>query len=171
MKRAGKAVMWLLGGLGAAIVLVLGVGALLPQDHVASVERRVAGAPEEVWRVITDVERMPEWRPEVDRVERLAGRGALPVWRESGAGGALTMEVTELDPPRRMVTRIADEGLPFGGTWSYELEPAGTGTRLRLTENGQVYNPLFRFVSRFLIGHERTMNAYLDALEGRMGGG
>ena len=35
------------------------------------------------------------------------------------------------------------------------------GLRERITENGEVYNPLFRFVSRFVMGHTRTIDTYL----------
>jgi hypothetical protein len=80
----------------------------------------------------------------------------------------MTLEVTELDPPRRMVTRIADEGLPFGGTWTYELELAAGWTCVTLTEDGEIYNPFFRFVARFILGYDATMRTYLDGLEARM---
>jgi hypothetical protein len=56
---------------------------------------------------------------------------------------------------------IADSTLPFGGKWTYELTPSGTGTMLRITEDGEVYNPVFRFVSRFVMGHTATMDKYL----------
>lgn len=39
------------------------------------------------------------------------------------------------------------------------------------TEDGEVYSPVFRFVSRFVMGHDATMNAYLDGLEARMAAG
>lgn len=39
----------------------------------------------------------------------------------------------------------------------YRLVPDGAGTRVTITENGEVYNPLFRFVSRFLMGHTSTI--------------
>jgi hypothetical protein len=29
---------------------------------------------------------------------------------------------------------------------------------------GKVYNPVFRFVSRFILGHTQAMDAYLKAL-------
>jgi hypothetical protein len=32
---------------------------------------------------------------------------------------------------------------------------------LRITEDGEVYNPVFRFVSRFVMGHTATMDKYL----------
>ena len=81
------------------------------------------------------------------------------------------MEVSGEEPPRRLVTRIADEDLPFGGTWTYRLEPDGGGTRVTITEDGEVYNPVFRFVSRFVMGHDATLRTYLDDLEAHMAGG
>ncbi len=32
-----------------------------------------------------------------------------------------------------------------------------------ITERGSVYNPIFRFMSRFIFGHTATVEAYLDA--------
>ena len=70
-----------------------------------------------------------------------------------------------------MVTRIVDDDLPFGGTWTYRLAAAGEGTEVTITEDGEIYNPVFRVVSRFFIGYEATMTTYLDGLERRMAGG
>lgn len=165
---------WALGALGVVAVLIalaVAVGALLPVAHTATTDRVVRGPPEAVWAVMTDVESFPSWRPGLKRVERLEPVDGLPVWREHASTGSMTLQVTELEPGRRMVARIADEGLPFGGTWTYELEAAGGGTRIGITEDGEVYNPFFRFVSRFIIGYEGTMNAYLDGLERRMARG
>ena len=33
-----------------------------------------------------------------------------------------------------------------------------------ITENGEVYNPLFRFMSRFVFGHTATIDKYLEDL-------
>jgi uncharacterized protein YndB with AHSA1/START domain len=164
---------WVLGA-GALIValvaLVFGVGALLPIAHIAQVSGEVSGTPEEVWAVVTDVERFPSWRSDVSRVERVQRPSGRPAWREEGSSGAFTLEVTELLPPSRMVTRIADEGLPFGGSWTYELTPSGDGTRVVLTENGVIYNAAFRFMARFVFGYSSTLETYLGQLEARMAG-
>ncbi|HUD13497.1 MAG TPA: hypothetical protein VMQ56_07565, partial [Terracidiphilus sp.] len=57
----------------------------------------------------------------------------------------------------------------YGGSWSFVLEPANGGTRLTITEDGEVYNPVFRFVSRFVMGQTATQDAYLRALEKAVG--
>ncbi len=168
MRLALRFFLWTLGGVAALLVLVFGVGLFLPVDHTASVSRVVEGTPGEVWAVITDVEAFTTWRTDIDRAERLETREGWPVWREDGPSGSLTLEVTGIEPARRMVTRIADEGLPFGGTWMYELEPSGAGTLVTITENGEIYSPVYRFVSRFFLGYEDTLLAYLDALQSKM---
>jgi hypothetical protein len=34
-----------------------------------------------------------------------------------------------------------------------------------IREDGEVYNPVFRFASRFIIGHDATTRKYIAALE------
>ena len=156
-------------GVLAAIAAVIAiVGWCLPVKHVASRQRTFAAPPETVWRTITDVEAFPSWRSDVKRVERVGSAGRV-TWIEQGSSGRITFAVDASDPPRRLVTRIADPTLPFGGNWTYELTPAGTGTQLTITENGEIYNPVFRAVARFVLGYEATMASYLDALGKKVG--
>lgn len=163
---------WLLrtlAALVALVVLVILVGALLPKAHEASRSARYAQPPEAVWRTITDFPAMPSWRADVDRMERGADRNGHPVWVEVSGSDRLPLEVEEAQAPRRMVTRIADPDLPFGGTWTYELKPDAGGTSLTITERGDVYNPLFRFVSKFILGHSATIETYLESLGKKLG--
>lgn len=155
--------------LATVVVVVFGVGAALPAGHTAAASSALSAPPAEVWRLITEVERFPEWRPDISAVRRLPDVDGRPVWREESGTGPLTLAVEEWDPPRRLVARIADEGLPFGGRWIYEIEPEGEGARLTITEEGEVYNPLFRFMARFVFGHDGTIRSYLEAAEAEVG--
>lgn len=164
---------WLLVGLGALVALVglmAAIGAALPVAHTATVSARLDAPADSVWALITRVDGFPDWRADVAAVTRLDnGRGPLH-WREQAGSGTLTFQAEAWDPPRRMTARITDEGLGFGGAWTYVVEPDGDGARLTITENGEVYNPLFRFMSRFIFGHERTIQLYLDAARAKLGG-
>ena len=91
------------------------------------------------------------------------------MFRETSDQGALTMEVMENQAPVRRVTRIADKNLPFGGTWTYVITATPEGSMLSITEAGEVYNPIFRFMSRFVFGHTRTMESYLTSLGDKFG--
>lgn len=152
------------------VALVALIGAMLPRDHVAAATARIAAKPADVWTTITTPAAFPEWRSDVKRVELLQSSGAGQSWREYGSNGTLTFAVDAWEPPTRFVGRITDKGLPFGGSWEYRVEPDGpTGSRVTITEHGSIYNPIFRFVSRFMMGYTATMKSYLHALARRVG--
>ena len=124
-----------------------------------------------LYALITDVSRFTEWRSGLERVEQRPPVAGKPRWLEEGSDGEMLFEVAESDAGRRHVTRIADPELPFGGTWTFELEDAPAGTLLRITEDGEVYNPIFRFMSRFVFGHRAGIERYHSDLARRIGGG
>lgn len=68
----------------------------------------------------------------------------------------LSFEATTSEPPSHLVTLITDKGIPFGGSWDYRIVPDGAGSRITITENGEVYNPTFRFMSKYVMGHTAT---------------
>lgn len=167
-----KWVLIIAGALIGLIVLVALVGAMLPRDHVATMSTVIPAPPDRVWATLTDVSSYPAWRSDVRRVEVLSQPPAPLSWREHGSQGAMTFAVETFEPPRRMVGRIADKNLPFGGAWEYVLAPDGADpnkTLVMITERGYVTNPIFRFVSRFVIGHHATLETYLRALSRKFG--
>lgn len=155
--------------LAALAVIVAVIGAALPKAHVASVTAQLAAPPDEVWRTITEVERFPEWRHGVTRVERIADQHGRTSWAEHSSEGRIPFVVERREPPRVLVVRIADASLPFGGTWTYEIVPEASGSTITITENGEVYNPIFRLVAKFVFGHDRTLRQYADSLGARLG--
>lgn len=158
-------------GLACLGGLVAIVGSRLPSAHTVSRTEQFGVPPEALWQVITDVDAFPSWRADVTSVERLPDREGRPVWIEHSRSDRLTLAVERTDPPRLLVVRIADPELPFGGTWTYEVAQASGGSRLTITENGEVYNPIFRFVARYVLGHEGTITAYIKALRDKLARG
>jgi hypothetical protein len=153
-----------------AVAAIALVGSLLPRDHVAARSARFHRPPQAVWDIIADPLAGVSWRSDLRLVERLPDRDGRLVWREtSGNGDALTLELVADEPPRRRVVRIADPSLPFGGTWTYELAGEGDAVRVTITENGEVRNPVFRFLARFVFGHGGTMETFLKMLGARLG--
>ena len=160
-----KYVIWLVVAIVAIGAAVTGVGYLLPVAHTASRDAAIAAPPGDVYATISDVEHYPQWWPDIARVDMLQSDSGRVRFREHMTSGPVVMEVEEAAGPTRFVTRIADPDQPFGGTWTIELAPEGTGTRVTITERGEVYNPLFRFLSRFVFGYTGTMERCLRALE------
>ena len=161
-----------IAGIAAGLVVVIAIiGSLLPRDHVATVRATIPASREKVLAVLTDVAAFPTWRPDVQRVEILSKPPAPLSWREYSKRGSLTF-VTETLEPNRLIGRIADKNLPFGGAWEYDLAPDGADsarTLLTITERGYVSNPIFRFVSRFVMGHYATLESYMKSLGRKFG--
>lgn len=162
---------WILLVMGAlaAVVIALVVGGLAtPRAHVVSRCVTVAASTDLVWRTIRDVGRYAEWRRELR--ESVASNGDDgPEWRESSGGGSQRFGIVVDEAPVRLTARILDDDAPFTGEWSWAVAPEGAGTRVTLTERGEVGNPLFRFIAAHMYGYDRTIDRYLRALAVRVG--
>ena len=152
----------------AVVGVVAVIGLSLPESHIVSRSAVLSAPPDTVWGLITNVREYPKWRKDVARVEQIAGVPHLK-WREFTPHEKLTYEATTIQPTSHFVSQIVDKGIAFGGSWDYSIVPEGKGSKITITESGQVYNPLFRFVSEYVIGPTATLDKYLTALSARTG--
>lgn len=130
-----------IGALLALIIVIVVIGSLLPRQHVVSRAKRFARPPADVYAAIRK-----------------------HVSQEAGM-----YEIVEDVKNERLVTRIVPKDLGYSGSWTYVITPADGGATLQITENGEVSNPVFRFLSRFVFGHTATMDRYLESLEKQLG--
>jgi len=135
--------------IGLILLAVVGVVALigyfLPVNHEATRSAEFNKPPVDVFALISDLKNYPTWWPE----------------------GTVKVAVVESVAPSRFVTKIVDE-TAFGGTWTIEIAPAGNGSRLTVTERGEVYNLIFRTLSRFVFGYTGTMDSFLAAAQKKL---
>lgn len=159
-----KLALFIVIGLVALVGMMAVVGSFVPRHHVAARSARFRASAEALWRTLTEFPEMPSWAPEVTRVARLPDRNGHPVWLHVGRRWSAPMEIIEFEAPRRFRMQVADPKLPFSGSWTYEVAASGEGTVVTITEDGEIGNPLMRFLSRFVFGQTSTMDAYLKAL-------
>ncbi|HXW77406.1 MAG TPA: SRPBCC family protein [Candidatus Eremiobacteraceae bacterium] len=146
------------------VVVVIAIGIGLPMRHVAQCSAYLTVPPAVVWSAVYDDTLSAAWRPDVARVERISN-GPDPEFREFGkSGGSITYQNVDATQPFAFERDIVDRSLPFGGGWRYWLAPKSGGTQLTITENGEIYNPIFRIVSRYFTGYTATMTAYISEL-------
>jgi len=164
---------WLLRIVIVLIILVGGVfvvGLLLPEEHHASRTLITKQSPQAIWDTINDHANEQQWRSDVASVSSLGERDGKPVWRENYKdGNTVALMTTEFKPPTRMVRELTDLDGPFSGRWEIDIAPTAAGSNITITEIGKVSNPLFRFVSKFIIGHTTFMERYLKGLAGKFG--
>lgn len=166
---------WLLRLAALAIVAALGLffwGRTLPERHVAPVSAILARPPAEVWNVVADPQRLPDWYPEIDEVTLLPDRDGKACWRETGTHGSFTVVRSEADPPRRLVIDLVfepGEQPDVSGRWIIELAPDGAGTRVTVIEDARLHNPFFRGLAAAWFGYQDTSEGWLRALGRRFG--
>jgi uncharacterized membrane protein len=95
-----------------------------------------------VYAVIRDLERAPDWQESLESVDVQAGK---EVRSFGGRRQESTFVIQEDDPPRRLV--ITSEGGPASVRATFELQPAGDGTRVEFTLDIEL-----RGVARFASG-------------------
>lgn len=108
-----------------------------------SIERElhIEATPEVVYSVISDPAHVTAWWPdEADYAVEPGGAGEI-VFHHEGRRIVETIEVVEADPYRLYSfrwTQPPGERAVAGNSYlvTFELEPAGSGTRLRMTETG-----------------------------------
>ncbi|MDQ4048591.1 MAG: SRPBCC family protein [Actinomycetota bacterium] len=101
--------------------------------------RTVEAAPQRLWEVVADPERLPEWWPNVQRVEDASGNAWTTVLG-TAKGRSIRADYTLLHSrhPYRLAWRQELEESPFERVLSESvtelaLEPAPHGTTVRLT--------------------------------------
>ena len=160
-------------GLIVAILLLVVVAALigsrLSKSHTATRSIFLRQAPQNVYAVIRDFSSAPAWRSDVKRVEVQKQPNGKIHLCEEGKNGTVNYELAEDVPGERMVTQILDTDLGYSGKWTYVFAPENGGARVTITEDGEVSNVLFRFMSRYVFGHTATLDAYLSSLARRFG--
>lgn len=158
----------IIGALVFLIGVVALIGSQLPVAHKASRSIVLRQPRPNVYIVIRDFKTTPSWRSDVKGVDVTETPGQRLRFVEHGSDD-VNYELVEDVPKQRMVTRILNTDLGYSGKWTYELTDDNGGTRVKITEDGEVTNVIFRFMSRFVFGHESTMDAYLTALGKKFG--
>jgi ribosome-associated toxin RatA of RatAB toxin-antitoxin module len=160
-------IVWIVAAIAIAGALVVIIGYSLPKGHSATRVARVALPPDAVYAILIDVDKYPSWRPGVKALTRQPDREGRPAWTEDVSGMKIPLHFEKMERPSLLVARIAEASLPFGGTWTYRIAPAAGGAEVTITEDGEVYNPFFRFMSRFVFGQTATLDEFVKNLEAR----
>jgi len=148
----------------AVCAFVYFAGRALPEAHEASVAADYSVPPEEIWPIISEPARFTEWRSGLTKVEVQGERVT-----EHSSFGVMAYRFAERRQPSRLTTEMLNgREMGFEGNWTFDLAPVAGGTRLIITERGRVFHPVFRWMARYVFGHEKTMRAYHADLARRL---
>ena len=164
-----KWILIVLASIVGLIALLFVVGLFVPRGHEASRSIVVHRGIDEAWVLVADLPGRKAWRSDLKGIERLPDVDGKPVWCEDSSWGKLTYAIEESTPPSRFVTEICDPELPYSGSWTWELAAVEGGTRVTITERGEIKNALFRTMSRFVLGYTMAIDGVLKDLGRKFG--
>jgi len=148
--------------------LIYADGARMPATHSVSVTGVVQAPPEKVFGLITDVKNGDNWRPEVKSVTTLAPDHGRDHWVEHLAYHQyMTFLAVDTVPSTLRRVKLDDPKAAYGGTWTYELAPGPTAesTTVKITEDGYINPPVYRFVMARVMGPTKNLDTYMKNLQ------
>ncbi|MEZ0383841.1 SRPBCC family protein [Mycobacterium sp. pW045] len=120
----------------------------------------------EVWNLISDFRRMPEWSPQCRWMRPLGavrpGTRTLNFNRRGRMFWPTSSVITEYVPERKLAFRVTENH----SVWSYELEPTAEGTRVtesRHADDGITGVSTF-LTNKFMGGVESFEQELLDGM-------
>jgi len=151
------------------VVAILVGGMATPRRHVATRTLVLRASPDTVWQLIRTVHKYPDWRDDTQSVSVSADSEGPLQWTEVGRQKSVSYRATLDEAPHRFSSQITDDDLGYTGEWQYVITPTDSGTRVTITETGEVGNPMFRFFGTHFVGYTREIDACLRDLAQHLG--
>ncbi|MCB9914944.1 MAG: SRPBCC family protein [Planctomycetes bacterium] len=161
------------GGLLLIVIALLAVawfvGSGVPREGAQSSRITLAAPPEEVWPLVADLEGQVAWSSMVESCEVTQAADGRTVYVQHTKFGRLPLTIVESVEPSRFKTEIVGDGMGWGGTWTWTLEPVEGGTRVTIVEDSWVNNPLQRFLVKKVMDPHMALDSVLLLLAGQTG--
>lgn len=145
---------------------------MLPNTLEASID--IAAAPEQVWSVVSDLKRIPEFSPQTLRMQPLGRTVHTGTWtvnlnKASGYVYPTTSRVVRFEPNKSIAFRMTENRT----VWSYTLEPGPDGgTRLvqrRDVPSGKLPWWLQKTIDTVFGGEQPFEGALVDGMNETLG--
>jgi hypothetical protein len=169
-------VAWLAAVLGVALLSIVALVAFTPHDHkVEFIVTWPSTPPARIWKLLTQHADEPRWLTFFASVERQPDDQGRPVWTYRDATGSFSATMmTILAVPERRYERILlrEPGAgsdPWDVRWVIELEPAGSGTRMRFTEYGWTGGFVYFLQQRIIGSPHRFPEQYVRSMGAALG--
>lgn len=129
---------------------------------VAAAEIEIDARPERVWETLVNVERWPQWNPDVKSVSLEGDTQAGSVFRWKTRSGTITSTFRAVEPPRHVSWSGKTMSLSAIHVWS--LEEAGGKTTVKTAESfdGHLARLLRRPLNKML---QKTLNKAVQSLK------
>jgi hypothetical protein len=167
---AVKLIVRVLGIVVLVVLLLIVISFALPAQTKHTRVVILKQTPEKVFAVLFDVEKLPTWNRNLEKVELLPPIDGKDAMKQTFKGGtSMTVVTTESLAPTHVVRSVREvSGNAFSGSWRYEITPTTDGCEVALTEKSYIKKPIFRLMTR-LFGSTRYIDQHLVDLAKHFG--
>jgi hypothetical protein len=142
-------------------------GTTLPEGHTASGSAIINAEVEEVFGLQADVRKAPEWNGTVAEIrDYKESEDGTASWTEIWAdGNEFAMKRTAYVEDKLIRVEIEDKAEVFNGSWTFEFEEVEGGTRVTITEQGNIPNSFVRGMFNLVTEPDATLKEHLARLK------
>ena len=124
----------------------------------------IAAPVEKVWVAQTDIERWPEWQPDVSSVKLDGDLAVGTMFRWKAKGLTLISTIQEMEPERRISWTGTATGMKAAHRWIFEPDENGTRAIAEESLSGWLPRIMKVFMPAFL---EKSLERSLQTLKNR----
>ena len=151
----------------ASCVGMCAYGSSVPEAHTASGSEVIKADIDDVFAMQADVQKHPEWHDLVaeikDYKEEEDGTASWhEVWKD---GNEFGMKRTAYIEGKLIRVQIEDKAEVFNGSWTFDFEEVEGGTKVTITENGNIPNAFIRGMYHLTTEPDQTLKEHLKRMK------
>ncbi len=154
------------------ISLILWYGYTIPIKHTVSISEHYNKTAPEIWFTIIQHDKYPEWHEDVYAIKELPEKGGYQSWKEVDAdGNTVPFIIIEHSPNVQLVIQTDDNTMDVNYRRTYDIIPDTDynkkGITLKVTQEDEIHNFLFRVIAHFFTGHSNDIETFLRSLKNK----
>jgi hypothetical protein len=169
-----KAMLWL-AGLSATFLLLTGIiaiwGLTLTPHYENQYSITIPVDRDKLWQDLTAPEKRALWDGQILRTEQLSNGDTktdqLSRWKDIYANQTeVNYTITTDGTSLSLMRKVDDPNLPIHFSWAISLQDAKSETRVNILEQGQVDNPIVRYLVYNWVGEDIFAKRFIEQLKG-----
>jgi carbon monoxide dehydrogenase subunit G len=176
--RGGKMAernLWVPLGVVGLLVVVPGsiylYGMVLPSAYSSTASTVISAPPSDVWATMVDWESQESWRKDIEAFELVSDVDPVTFELEFKGGQVLRYVQSDVVANEHLVwTGLGVHDPTLDARWTVDLVAEGDGTRVTVTETGDIEGPVARVINYNLVGMYLMPRLYLIDLAAHHGG-
>jgi uncharacterized membrane protein len=142
-------------------------GSSIPESHTSTGSETIKADIDDVFALQANVQKYPEWHDLVKEIRdyKEEPNGAASWTEEWKDGNVFAMKRTAYIKEKLIRVEIEDTNEVFSGSWTFDFADLEEGTKVTITENGNIPNNFIRGMYHLTSEPDQTLKEHLRRLK------